>query len=802
MQPNTPFAEWIDGVAGISALSMHNRRCVRGAQIQSVIKMAPLGTVGIVLALILFNSIAWKTPAHIMIMVFSGLLMFVQLSALSVYFTNKKTKQRLEASLSTLGKIGISGGLFGTLWGAIGYLAILSATKENLFIVGLLISATLFTTLYCFRTVFMGSISFIVTSGIIIGDAFYMRGELVTWHASLLLLASYFLLVAGISFTQMKDFVKNTVAEIKSSEAAKFSDALLHQFEETSNEWFWAIDHKGRPEKLSDELTRVLEKSGLNLLGMRQQTQSSETDATDVADLNKHLKSSDEFNNVRVLIAIDGEAHWLSFSGRRIIDKQGVFTGYIGVCSDVTRERQNEQKLQELASKDGLTGLMNRVSFYELLDIMVRRLERYGKSFTVIFLDLDRFKLVNDTYGHQAGDALLVEVGVRIKKIIRDHDVIGRLGGDEFAIAIDKGNDPILIAKLCSRIIQAVSEPYFVDGETLYIGVSLGVAMAPVHGTQREQLLRNADLALYRAKEEGRGVFRYFEAQMDFQQRERRILEQEMRQALTDNEFEMKFQPLISTKSGAVVAMEALIRWNHEVRGSLSPDEFIPIAEQSNLIISVGRWSLRSACLTACTWPENVGLAVNISALHFMRSDIVRDVSSVLEETGLAADRLEIELTESILVEDSDETITKLNGLRKLGVSIAMDDFGTGYSSLGYLTRFQFDRIKIDKSFLMNMHKNDQYKAIINTISTLGENLDINITVEGVETIEHVDFIKTITCDKAQGFYYSPPLQASEVPAFLLKTFLETIPDMNPIKVGVGKQSLGRTKRLPVIKVA
>ena len=801
MQPNTSFAEWIDRVGGIAALSTPNRRRVRGAQINSVIRMAPLGTIGIVLALILFNIIVWETPAYTMMLVFSALLVSVQLSALGVYFTNKKTGRAMEASLGTLGKIGISGGLFGALWGAIGYLAILSATKENLFIVGLLISGTLFTTLYCFRTVFMGSISFIFTSGIIITSAFYMRGELVTWHTSLLLLASYFLVVAGISFTQMKDFVKNAVAEVKSSEAAKFSDALLQQFEETSNEWFWALDHKGRPEKLSDELKRVLEATGLNLLGINHKSPSTETDPKDVVVLNEHLKSSDEFNDVRVSVDMAGQTHWMSFSGRRIIDKQGVFTGYIGVCSDVTRERQNEQKLQEMASKDGLTGLVNRTSFYDLLDSMVRRLERFGTSFTLIFLDLDKFKLVNDTYGHHTGDALLVEVGVRIKKIIRDNDVLGRLGGDEFAIAIERGNDPILVAKLCSRIIQQVSEPYFLEGETLYIGVSIGVAMAPVHGTQREQLLRNADLALYRAKEEGRGVFRYFEAQMDFQQRERRILEQEMRQALTDSQFEMKFQPLISTKTGAVVCMEALIRWNHDVRGSLSPEEFIPIAEQSNLIIDVGRWSLKSACQTAVTWPDNVGVAVNISALHFMRADIVRDVFNVLEETGLDPSRLEIELTESLLVEDSDETITKLNGLRKLGVSIAMDDFGTGYSSLGYLTRFRFDRIKIDKSFLINMQKNDQYKPIIHTISTLGENLGINITVEGVETLEHVEFIKTITCDKAQGFYYSPPLVSADVSAFLLKTFSETIADKHLPKTAIANRLTNQIEHLPLRKL-
>lgn len=771
----------MDGLAGLDEVSALHRRKIAAGQLQGLIQMAPLASFGAILAMALTISLLWSTEARNATLAVSTAIMFLQLLSLRSFYRSRNVLKRVESNPRIIRAVIVNAAVYGCLWGILSIMVLRYVAPDGLFVSGLLLASILMTTVYCFRTVLHASFAFIGISGVLLTFAFTSRPEFIGLLPSIALIGLYFTVVPYIAFLQTRDFISHFRGELKSQDEAVLSNALLRQFEETGHEWFWATDSEGKLERASEELRSVLGHADTKFLDPDHPTSMAMCDARETNALAAALQSQGDFQDVKVPIILDGEQHWIAFSGRVSARDDGDFSGYIGVCSDITKEKQAEEKIVEMAMMDGLTNLHNRTSFYEEMDTIVRRLERYGTPFSLMFLDLDKFKLVNDSYGHHVGDGLLKEAAARILKVLRGNDVVGRLGGDEFAIIVEETSDPVFIAKLAARIIQEVSLPYEVEGETLYIGVSVGVALAPVHGTQREQLLRNADLALYRAKDDGRGVFRYFEAQMDFEQRERRMLEQEMRQALTDDEFEMKFQPMISTKTGRVVCMEALIRWNHEIRGLLPPDEFISIAEQSNLIVDVGRWSLLSACRTATTWPDDVGVAVNVSALHFMRSDVIGDIADVLKATGLAPSRLEIEITESILIDHNDETVTKLRGLKDLGITIAMDDFGTGYSSLGYLTRFRFDRLKIDKSFLKDMDKNDDRKAIIYAISTLGENLGIAITVEGVETIEHVEFLKTIYCDQAQGFYYSRPISADQVAGFVLKTFSEAVPE-KPIK--------------------
>ncbi len=778
----------IDSLAGLAQVDALHRRKITAGQVQGIVQMAPLASFGTFLSLALALSLLWSTDVRPIAIGVVTAIGFMQLVSVRAYWKSRRIISRVEGNPRIIRAIVVNAAIYGCLWGTMCILVLGNVAPNDLFISGILLAGILMTTVYCFRTVLQASFSFILISGVLAGFAFYSRPEFIGVFPSIALMVLYFTVVPYIAYLQTRDFIQHFRGELKSQDEAELSNALLRQFEETGHEWFWATDSEGQLERASDELRSVLSSANESFINPAKGTCLKLCDKRADSPLAEALLAQEEFQDLKVPFSIDDSEHWLAFSGHPVLRDDGSFSGYIGVCADVTKEKLAEEKIVEMAMLDGLTGLHNRTSFYEEMDSIVRRLERYGTPFSLMFLDLDKFKLVNDSYGHHVGDGLLQVAAKRIQKVLRGNDVVGRLGGDEFAVIVEETSDPVFIAKLASRIIQEVSLPYEVEGETLYIGVSVGVALAPVHGTQREQLLRNADLALYRAKDDGRGVFRYFEAQMDFEQRERRMLEQEMRQALTEDEFEMKFQPMISTKSGRVVCMEALIRWNHEIRGLLPPDEFISIAEQSNLIVEVGRWSLMSACRTAATWPEEVGIAVNVSALHFMRSDIIGDIAQVLKETGLAPSRLEIEITESILIDHNDETVTKLHGLRELGVTIAMDDFGTGYSSLGYLTKFRFDRLKIDKSFLKDMDQNDDRKAIIYAISTLGENLGIQITLEGVETIEHVEFLKTIHCDQAQGFYYSRPISASDVPAFVLKTFSDVVAT-KPVKPLVVRQA-------------
>ncbi|MEM9279296.1 MAG: EAL domain-containing protein, partial [Pseudomonadota bacterium] len=462
----------------------------------------------------------------------------------------------------------------------------------------------------------------------------------------------------------------------------------------------------------------------------------------------------------------ENTAHWsIAALPTRDVSKQ--FTGHIVLISDRTGERNAEEEKSRLALSDPLTGLMNRARFSEEIDRETAKLERYGTNFTLMFLDLDKFKLVNDMRGHMVGDKLLRLVSERILACVRETDSVARLGGDEFAIIMRNECDAGAAARLAARLLQSVSRKYEIDGEFHTIGVSIGIALAPMNGTRPSQLLRNADLALYRSKADGRGVFRFFESQMDADQREKRMLELELREAIDQGQFELFYQPLISTVTGLAVGMEALIRWNHPIRGRISPDEFMPIAEQTSLIQDIGNWTIGEACSTAMDWPNDMRISINLSAQHLIGSDIVKITKEALQRTGLSPDRLELEITESLFINNADEAAQLLNSLKKLGVAIVLDDFGTGYSSLSYILKFPFDKIKIDRSFVMASSDDHAARAILKMISGLGEQLGIRITAEGVETNDQVQFLQSIKCDECQGFFFAKPLSKLDLSYFI-----------------------------------
>ena len=475
------------------------------------------------------------------------------------------------------------------------------------------------------------------------------------------------------------------------------------------------------------------------------------------------------FTDLQVPLNVRGDQHWWSLTGTPDFDDAGVFVGYHGVGSDITLQKKADERINFLAHNDALTGLYNRAHFTEILNQNVSRLERYGAPFALIFLDLDHFKAVNDTYGHPAGDRLLAEVAIRLRQEVPAGSSVARLGGDEFAVIIPKSVTPDDMTSLARSLLQSISAPYPIDGEKLKIGVSIGIAVAPRHGTRPDQLLRNVDLALYRAKEGGRNAYRVFESGMDSVARERRALEFDLRTALDGKELELFYQPLMGSIDSMPVGFEALLRWNHPIRGRISPAEFIPIAESTGLIKAIGEWAIREACRTAATWPSHLTVAVNLSAPQFDRDRIVDVVSMALAETGLEPHRLELEITESLLIDRPDEVLATLQRLKDLGVSIAMDDFGTGYSSLSYLLKFPFDKIKIDRSFVSAINTDKAACDVLRTIGSLGKSLNVRITAEGVETAEQADFLRAIACDQLQGFFFAKPLQVAEIPAFLAK---------------------------------
>ena len=444
----------------------------------------------------------------------------------------------------------------------------------------------------------------------------------------------------------------------------------------------------------------------------------------------------------------------------------GIVTVLRGVAADVTDRVRAEARAVHLAYHDPLTELANRRRLLEDLAATLTRLKRDGGNAALLLVDLDGFKGVNDTLGHAAGDGLLRAVAARLCACTRETDLVARLGGDEFAIIQAGAAQPAEVALLADRLVQAVRAPFEVEGQRVEVGASIGVVLADAAATA-DGLLRNADLALYRAKAEGRGTWRFFEAGMDAAMQARRALEADLRRALLEGQFELFYQPLIHAATEGLAGFEALVRWNHPARGLVSPAEFIALAEETGLIRPLGAWVLGRACADAAGWPAHVKVAVNLSPVQFVRGTLVGEVKQALAASGLAPGRLELEITESVLLQDDDATLAVLHQLRGLGVRIAMDDFGTGYSSLSYLRRFPFDKIKIDQSFVRGMAEHEDCSAIVRAVVGLGRSLGMTVNAEGVETAGQLSALRAEGCAEVQGYLFSRPQPVSEVAAML-----------------------------------
>jgi diguanylate cyclase (GGDEF)-like protein/PAS domain S-box-containing protein len=450
--------------------------------------------------------------------------------------------------------------------------------------------------------------------------------------------------------------------------------------------------------------------------------------------------------------------------GRELLVTNSPMTagGWVATHQDITERRRAEAKIEYMAQHDALTDLPNRVRLYEHLRQTLTRSKR-GEYVAVFCLDLDRFKDVNDSHGHPVGDLLLKSVADRLRQCVRDTDMVARLGGDEFAIMQIGASQPTDATSLASRLIDAIGAPYALGSHQVTVEVSIGIALAPGDGLEAEQLLRNADTALYRAKADGRGLYRFFEPEMDARMQARRRLEVDLRKAIANGEFELFYQPLVDMQTEYVTGFEALIRWHHPERGMVAPLDFIPVAEDSGLIVPIGDWVIRQACAEAATWPSNVKIAVNLSPVQFKSKGLLPSVISALAASGLPPNRLELEITESVLLQDGDATLAILHELRGLGIRISMDDFGTGYSSLSYLRKFPFDKIKIDQSFIFAMSDHNDSLAIVRAVIAMGAGLGIATTAEGVETPEQFKQLKLEGCTEVQGFLFSPPRPAAEV---------------------------------------
>jgi diguanylate cyclase (GGDEF)-like protein len=436
--------------------------------------------------------------------------------------------------------------------------------------------------------------------------------------------------------------------------------------------------------------------------------------------------------------------------------------GYVATHEDITQAVRAEEQIRYMGSHDGLTGLPNRSLLRDKISEALARVRR-GEMFCIHYLDLDNFKCVNDMHGHPIGDLLLKQVAERLRLRLRETDTLARLGGDEFVVLQVDLEKPEQAGSLARRLVEAMSEPFDLEGRQVYLGVSVGVSICPSDGLDVDGLLKNADMAMYRSKSEGRNTFRFFELTMDARLQERRLLEMDLRRAVAGDEFELHYQPQVDATTEKITGCEALLRWRHPTRGMVPPAEFIPLAEEIGVIVPLGAWVIQQACRDAATWPEDISVAVNLSSAQFKGLTLVQTVVSALEASGLSPLRLELEITETALLADNESTLATLNHLRVLGVRIAMDDFGTGYSSLSYLRSFPFDKIKIDRGFIKDLGEKSDSSAIVKAVASLGAALGMTTTAEGVETAEQLQLIRDQGCTEVQGYYFGKPCPVAKL---------------------------------------
>jgi len=557
--------------------------------------------------------------------------------------------------------------------------------------------------------------------------------------------------------------------------------AMLDAFEDEEIGWFWATDGQNRLIYLSTSAARRLGSDRPVIgepLGTIIEAVPSEGEERSERPLSFLLSARNKFADLTVRVETpEGERFW-ALTGRPHFDAKDEFLGYRGSAKDITATFERQRDASRLAQYDSLTGLANRHRMTKRLTAILTAFKSAKRSCALVMLDLDRFKQVNDTLGHPAGDDLLKQVSQRLQRIVTGPVEIGRLGGDEFQIIIPDADDRGKLGELAQRIIQMISQPYSIEGSRAIIGTSIGIAVAPYDGIDHDDLIKAADLALYAAKGGGRGQYRFYSNDLKDSAHERREIEEDLRDALARGELNMHYQPVVRATDNVVTGFEALMRWNHPERGPISPGVFIPIAEETNLISGLGEWALRQACADAAQWPGELRVAVNVSAQQFSSDSLPTIVTNALAASGLKPAQLELEITESVFMGDAHAVDEMFKRLKKIGVKLSLDDFGTGYSSLGYLRKAPFDKIKIDQSFVRGMTEKDNTNAaIITAIVSLANALKMETTAEGVEAMDELALIRELGAMNVQGFIYSRAVTQEEVLGKLVDGDLVYIPD-------------------------
>jgi diguanylate cyclase (GGDEF)-like protein/PAS domain S-box-containing protein len=567
---------------------------------------------------------------------------------------------------------------------------------------------------------------------------------------------------------------RDITPRIAAEEALRDSEERFRSLTALSSDMYWEQDDQFRFTSMSGMGSERVNVKTFSAIGKKRWEQNYiNVTPEQWADHITLLEAHKEFRDMELCRLDDsGDKIWISISGQPVFDSSGVFRGYRGVGKDITERKHDEERIQFLANHDALTALPNRAMFSEVLSIAIQNARRYHRNFAVLFIDLDRFKNINDTLGHEAGDNLLQQMGKRLVQAVRTSDIVARLGGDEFVVLVQEVAEAKHVSAVARKLLSALGHPLSIQGQECRVTASIGICMYPSEAQDELALMKNADIAMYRAKEDGKNTYKFYTEEMNVHSFERLALETSLRRGLERGEFLLHYQAKLDLRTRAITGVEALVRWQHPDLGMVPPAQFIPLAEETGLIVPIGKWVLHTACAQSVAWHREglpaVRMAVNLSARQFADEDLLEDIAAALESTGLRADLLEVELTESMVIQNTERAGRVLGELKKMGVRLAIDDFGVGYSSLTHLKRFPIDTLKVDRSFIRDLPDDAEDKAITEAIIAMGKSLNLTVVAEGVETQEQQSFLQEHACDEMQGFLFSKPI-ANEAFAELLR---------------------------------
>ena len=738
------------------------RRRIRAAQIDAVVQLVPLTMTINILNAAIVGYIFWSAREAYFLLPWGVLIVSMAVVGL---WSWKRTRQKRPtgASAHAIRRAVVHAAFLGATWGAAPIMLFPHADTMHQLFLAALMAGMISGGAFGLMTVPSGGLAY-TWSMVLASAAGLLLAGYSLFVATAILLVIYAVFLSRNLVAHGNLFVRHLRDELRLEAQGKLISLLLNDFQEHASDWLWETDAGGVLTRVSDRFAEAAGKTPPELQGVPFSDVIGGQDEyrpPEVVDIQKHMTWRTPFRDVVLPVQVGADSRFWLLSAKPVFDNVDKFIGFHGVGADVTEKRQAEERITHLAHYDTVTELWNRVSFREKVDRALAEAREKGQSAALLCLDLDQFKSINDTLGHPVGDALLKSVGRRIKACARGRDIVARLGGDEFAILQLSPWLPTETMILARQIIDAFASPFKLEHGDIAISASIGIA--PDDGWETDALLKKADLALHTAKAEGSAAYRFFEPEMEAWAHRRRALEVGLRSALEKGEIHVVFQPLVDLRKGTIAGCEALARWQSPEWGFVSPAEFIPVAESSGLIEAIGEWVMREAIKQARRWPDDTVVAVNLSPAQFRSSKLLATVVGALADGGLPPHRLELEMTESIFLDGSEQVQEMLKNLRTLGVRTSLDDFGTGYSSLSYLRQFPFDKIKIDKSFIDDVAARDESLAIIRAIVALADALGMSTTAEGVESLPQLAKLRDAGCTQIQGYVFSPPRPAPEI---------------------------------------